>query len=85
MRTYSDWVTLIHIGPADALTKADELARLGRLSGHVGRLATFPQSACLRRKAGISISSMPLEARASTLAAACVRPERQTLGIWLAL
>lgn len=29
MRTYSDRVTLIHIGPADALTKADELARLG--------------------------------------------------------
>lgn len=29
MRTYSDRVTLIHVGPADALTKADELARLG--------------------------------------------------------
>lgn len=29
MRTYSDRVTLIHIGPADALTKADDLARLG--------------------------------------------------------
>ena len=29
MRTYSDRVTLIHIGPPDALTKADELARLG--------------------------------------------------------
>ena len=29
MRTYSDRVTLIHIGSAEALTKADELARLG--------------------------------------------------------
>ena len=43
------------------------------------------QSACLRRNAGISISSMPLLASASTLAAACVRPWRQTLGVlsWL--
>ena len=39
------------------------------------------QSACLRRKAGISISSMPLLASASTLAAA-VRPLRQTLGVF---
>jgi hypothetical protein len=39
------------------------------------------QSACLRRNAGISISSMPLELSASTLAAACVRPLRQTLGV----
>lgn len=29
MRTYSDRVTLIHIGPTEDLTKADELARLG--------------------------------------------------------
>lgn len=29
MRTYSDRVTLIHIGPVDALTKAEDLARLG--------------------------------------------------------
>ncbi|PZU55950.1 MAG: NAD(P)/FAD-dependent oxidoreductase [Brevundimonas sp.] len=29
MRTYSDRVTLIHIGPADRLTQADEMARLG--------------------------------------------------------
>lgn len=29
MRTYSDRVTLIHIGPADKLTQADEMARLG--------------------------------------------------------
>lgn len=29
MRTYSDRVTLIHVGPADALTKAEDLARLG--------------------------------------------------------
>ena len=29
MRTYSDRVTLIHIGPADALSRRDELDRLG--------------------------------------------------------
>lgn len=29
MRTYSDRVTLIHIGPAEALTRRDELDRLG--------------------------------------------------------
>ena len=38
------------------------------------------QSACLRRKAGISKSSMPPDASASTLAAAWVRLVRQTLG-----
>ena len=38
------------------------------------------QSACFRRKAGISISSMPWLAKASTFAAA-VRPLRQTLGV----
>ena len=40
-----------------------------------------PQSACLRRNAGISISSMPLLASASTLAAAWLRALRQTLGV----
>ena len=40
------------------------------------------QSACLRRKAGISISSIPLLARASTLAAAWARALRQTLGVF---
>lgn len=29
LRTYSDRVTLIHVGPADALTEEDELARMG--------------------------------------------------------
>ncbi|MEC8455702.1 MAG: FAD-dependent oxidoreductase, partial [Pseudomonadota bacterium] len=29
LRTYSDRVTLIHIGPPDALTQGDELRRLG--------------------------------------------------------
>ena len=29
LRTYSDRVTLIHIGPADALTEQDEMARMG--------------------------------------------------------
>lgn len=29
LRTYSDRVTLIHIGPAEALTEHDEMARLG--------------------------------------------------------
>ncbi len=38
------------------------------------------QSACLRRKAGISKSSMPPEDSASTLAAAWVRLVRHTLG-----
>ena len=38
------------------------------------------QSACLRRKAGISRSSMPPDDSASTRAAACVRLVRQTLG-----
>jgi len=38
------------------------------------------QSACLRRNAGISISSIPLLASASTFAAA-VRPVRHTLGV----
>ena len=39
-----------------------------------------PQSARLRKNAGISISSMPLLDSASTLAAACERKLRQTLG-----
>ena len=44
------------------------------------------QSACLRRKAGISISSMPLLESASTLAAAlCERAVRQTLGVFSSL
>ena len=29
LRTYSDRVTLIHVGPAEALTEEDELARMG--------------------------------------------------------
>ena len=29
LRTYSDRVTLIHVGPPEALTEADELARMG--------------------------------------------------------
>ena len=41
------------------------------------------QSACFLRNAGISISSMPLLASASTLAAACVRFVRQTLGVFM--
>ena len=47
-----------------------------------GRSHVLAQSACLRRKAGISISSMPLLASASTLAAAWVRALRQTLGVF---
>ncbi len=39
-----------------------------------------PQSACLRRNAGISKSSMPPDDSASTLAAAWVRLVRHTLG-----
>ena len=43
------------------------------------RVEVKPQSACLRKNAGISISSMPLLASASTFAAACVRLVRYTL------
>ncbi len=39
------------------------------------------QSACLRKNAGISISSMPLLDNASTLAAAWLRLVRHTLGV----
>lgn len=42
------------------------------------------QSACFRKNAGISISSIPLLASASTFAAA-VRPLRHTLGVLSAL
>jgi len=45
-------------------------------------LPAAAQSACLRRNAGISISSMPLLASASTLAAACERALRHTLGVF---
>ena len=41
------------------------------------------QSACLRRNAGISISSMPLLASASTFAAAWLRALRHTLGVFM--
>jgi hypothetical protein len=52
----------------------------------IGERSSFAgyQSACLRRKAGISISSMPLLANASTFAAA-ERPLRHTLGVVNAL
>jgi hypothetical protein len=40
------------------------------------------QSACLRKKAGISMSSIPADAMPSTLAAACVRLVRHTLGVF---
>ncbi len=50
----------------------------GSRAGALGRVLS--QSACLRRKAGISKSSMPPDDRASTLAAAWVRLVRQTLG-----
>ena len=52
--------------------------------GSAVRRSGVDQSACLRRNAGISISSMPLLANASTFAAA-VRPLRQTLGVVSAL
>ncbi len=65
-----------------------ECARAGRTRKKGRRSAPFDvdriraQSACLRRNAGISISSMPLLASASTLAAAWVRALRQTLGVF---
>jgi hypothetical protein len=43
---------------------------------------TNPQSACFRKNAGISISSMPLLDNASTFAAACERALRHTLGVF---
>ena len=43
-------------------------------------LAAPHQSACLRRNAGISKSSMPPEDSASTRAVACARLVRHTLG-----
>ena len=51
-----------------------------------GPLAAAPaalpaQSACFLKNAGISISSIPLLASASTFAAACVRLVRHTLGV----
>ena len=52
-----------------------------RISASKGRRF---QSACFRRNAGISISSIPLLASASTFAAA-VRPFRHTLGVVSAL
>ena len=57
-------------------------ARRGR-SRHLTLPTAAPpdQSACLRKNAGISISSMPLLASASTFAAACVRLVRHTLGV----
>lgn len=53
---------------------------LAAQGGHVANVTGAGdgvQSACLRRKAGISISSMPLLARVSTL----VRALRHTLGV----
>jgi hypothetical protein len=57
----------------------------GRPQQRPDRLGACVQSACFRKNAGISISSIPLLASASTFAAACVRPVRQTLGVasWL--
>ena len=40
------------------------------------------QSACFLKNAGISISSIPLLASASTLAAVCERALRHTLGVF---
>ena len=56
------------------------------LRTQIGRRSSFGrrQSACLRRNAGISISSIPLLASASTFAAA-LRPLRHTLGVVSAL
>ena len=59
----------------------------GRWSHRIARAVPLPahpgrgQSACLRRNAGISISSMPLDDSASTLAAAWWRLVRHTLGV----
>ena len=75
-------------------TRFDPLASAGR-TGRTGRSSNTRQdadpvarlqSACLRRNAGISISSMPLLDSASTLAAAlCERAVRHTLGVFMLL
>ena len=54
----------------------------GRLSALVPSTEARLQSACLRRNAGISISSIPLLASASTFAAAWLRALRHTLGVF---
>jgi hypothetical protein len=59
---------------------APGLAAAARSPADAAGLAAA-QSACLRRKAGISISSMPLLDSASTLAAAWWRLVRHTLGV----
>lgn len=74
-------------GPADGPGRAGlpREKRVGRLHNppqapHPGENRLLSQSACLRRNAGISKSSMPPLDKASTLAAAWVRLVRQTLG-----
>jgi len=59
-----------------------ELGPLLRRSSLRRQAFARPQSACLRRNAGISISSMPLLASASTFAAAWPRALRHTLGVF---
>ena len=50
--------------------------------GRAGGRSVLLQSACLRRKAGIAISSIPLQARAPTLAIAWLRALRHTPGMF---
>ena len=64
------------VSPLPAAHSAQREGGSGAAAQGVGR----DQSACLRRKAGISRSSMPPDDSASTRAAACVRLVRHTLG-----
>jgi len=61
--------------------KARQAAGLQTLADAASRVNRL-QSACLRKNAGISISSMPLLDSASTLAAAWLRALRHTLGVF---
>ncbi len=70
-------------GRPAALVSPLPAARSAQREGGSGAAALADerdQSACLRRKAGISRSSIPPDDSASTRAAACVRLVRHTLG-----
>jgi hypothetical protein len=86
MASWIDAVRSVASEPRCVRRSAAVLPYGEHLRTQIGSRSSFGryQSACLRRKAGISISSIPLLASASTFAAA-VRPLRQTLGVVSAL
>ena len=86
LKQYPEYLTLKH--PLDAMASGKawdcgiSLVMAANCSDKMVNktLPGFPQSACLRKNAGISKSSMPPDDSASTLAAAWVRFVRHTLG-----